>query len=634
MADPTPAARLITVNDRPPNGTIDAPVENVTIREGQTVSFAGTGSDPDGDTTLAFAWVFGGASPNRTVEDPGPVAFAHEGIYTVTFTVTDSLNLADPTPDTRVITVIPQNRPPNGVIVAPLGNVAITAGESVSFTGTGSDPDTGSTLSFAWNFGDGAPAQTVEDPGPVVFETPGNYSITFTVTDEQGVSDPTPDTRLVVVNPVSGAVDEIHWTFTGPDSVTFDWRGLDDSISYGLDESYGASVTGAAPVPLPFSSPGPFWEARIDGLQPGTVYHYAVGTGGDHLFRTPPAPGPADFTINVEGDVSDTTDEASMAVVQSLIADGRPDFVLVVGDLSYANPHGQSHVDQHFNDVMAWSLDAAYMPAWGNHEWTNPLNECGLTCGESCPTQACDDLRNYKGRFALPNPQISPDSPDISCCGEDWYWFDYGQVRFIGYPEPWSTATLDDWTDHANALMDDAQANPALSYIVTFGHRPGYSSGHHQGDPRYQSRLDGLASGHPKYVLNLNGHSHDYERTSPQSGVVHVTIGTGGFDLEQDGACLWAQPCDGTCPCPPPASSAFRAMRWGPLRLHFTASGIEGSFICGPAGGGENDVSCTEGSVVDSLTISPAPPHGAVQTPAGEPPVLRGRDDAVSAPGR
>ena len=63
--------------------------------------------------------------------------------------------------------------------------------------------------------------------------------------------------------------------------------------------------------------------------------------------------------------------------------------MLVVGDLTYAHPCGQAAVDQHFNDVMAGATSAAYMPAWGNHEWETPTE---------------DDLRNYKGRFALPNP--------------------------------------------------------------------------------------------------------------------------------------------------------------------------------------------------------------------------------------
>ena len=70
----------------------------------------------------------------------------------------------------------------------------------------------------------------------------------------------------------------------------------------------------------------------------------------------------------------------------------------MVGDLTYGNVEGQGAVDQHFNDAMAWSQTAAYMPAWGNHEWDTP---------------ATDDLRNYKGRFALPNSQRALGSPGV-----------------------------------------------------------------------------------------------------------------------------------------------------------------------------------------------------------------------------
>src|SRR6185503_5271408 len=135
-----------------------------------------------------------------------------------------------------------------------------------------------------------------------------------------------------------------------------------------------------------------------------------IGTGPEGTFRTPPAPGASGFTAYLEADIGTSLNYPNtMPVVQQLIANGAPAFVLAAGDLTYGNSHGQTRVDQHFNDVMVWSTRSAYMPAWGNHEWE--------------PT---DDLRNYKGRFDLPNPQTSPGSPAISCCGEDWYWFDYG----------------------------------------------------------------------------------------------------------------------------------------------------------------------------------------------------------------
>jgi hypothetical protein len=368
----------------------------------------------------------------------------------------------------------------------------------------------------------------------------------------------------------------------GQTAVTLDWAGPDSVVRYGPSTFYGNSITARMPNPVPFSSAGPFWEARITGLLENKLYHYSIGGGPDHTFHTPPPRGSTEsFTILVEGDIGDAVSYPNVAPVQSLVAASSPAFVLMVGDLTYGDDHGQDAVEGHFNDMMAWSQDAAYMPAWGNHE------------GDP----STDDLRNYKGRFELPNSQYaSPGSPDVACCGEDWYWFDYGNVRFIAYPEPWVGA-LPAWSSTADSLMDAAQADPAIRFVVTFGHRPAYSSGHHAGLGPLRVILDGLGASHSKYVLNVCGHSHNYERTYQQSGVVHVTVGTGGSALGQDGSCLWLQ-------CEQPSWSAFRAMHHGPLRLRFKPAGIEGVFICGPAGGGTNDVECALGNAVDSFFVS------------------------------
>src|SRR5881396_1362843 len=51
-----------------------------------------------------------------------------------------------------------------------------------------------------------------------------------------------------------GTADEVHYTFTGPSSVAFDWRGTATDISYGATTSYGTTATGHTPTLLPFSS--------------------------------------------------------------------------------------------------------------------------------------------------------------------------------------------------------------------------------------------------------------------------------------------------------------------------------------------------------------------------------------------
>src|SRR5205823_3531957 len=314
-------------------------------------------------------------------------------------------------------------------------------------------------------------------------------------------------------------------------------------IRYGKTTGYGSTATAQAPSPAPFSSTGPFEEVRLANLEPGTTYHYSIGGGVDHTFTTAPT---GDFRFDAEADIGSSRDFSNVVPTQNQIAADNPAFVLGVGDLTYGEPLGQASVDQHFNDVMAWSLQAAYMPAWGNHEWESP---------------SADDLRNYKGRFDLPNAGTSSTAPAAGCCGEDWSWFDAGGVRFISYPEPYSSGTWSEWQQQANPIFAAAQANPSIHFIVTFGHRPAYSTGFHPGDTTLAGVLNSLGDQYSKYVLNLNGHSHDYERFQPIHGVTHITTGGGGSSLETP----WSSTDSRT---------AFRAFHLEHLRVDVSSTGM------------------------------------------------------------
>ena len=85
--------------------------------------------------------------------------------------------------------------------------MSINAGELINCSGTGTDPDNNTPLTYQWNFGAGSGIvdSTQEDPGLVQFNNPGTFDVTFTVTDSLGFFDPTPDTRTITVqsSPVS-----------------------------------------------------------------------------------------------------------------------------------------------------------------------------------------------------------------------------------------------------------------------------------------------------------------------------------------------------------------------------------------------------------------------------------------------
>ena len=206
-ADPTPATRQVTVQgtpppeNQPPEGTIVSPPGNVTIQAGESVSFEGQAVDSDG-TVASVSWDFGGGAPGSSALVPGEVTFTEPGTFTVTFVATDDDGAPDPTPASRVITVLQStgNQRPQATILTPTGNVTIVAGEAVEFTGTATDTD-GTIVSWGWDFGGGAPASTQQNPGPVRFFSPGFFEVAFTAVDDDGESDPVPDRRLVIVVP-------------------------------------------------------------------------------------------------------------------------------------------------------------------------------------------------------------------------------------------------------------------------------------------------------------------------------------------------------------------------------------------------------------------------------------------------
>jgi hypothetical protein len=91
--------------------------------------------------------------------------------------------------------------PPTGSINSPSGNVIIFAGQSVFFSGSGTDPD-GTVSAYSWSFPGGNPGASNEaTPGNVTYSTPGIFTATLTVTDNAGLSDPNPKTRAIIVLP-------------------------------------------------------------------------------------------------------------------------------------------------------------------------------------------------------------------------------------------------------------------------------------------------------------------------------------------------------------------------------------------------------------------------------------------------
>lgn len=427
-----------------------------------------------------------------------------------------------------------------------------------------------------------------------------------------------------VVRPSAAATDtddEIVVNFGGQASSMFvHWRGPDTTISFGTDSSYGRSATAAPPAITPIDITGPFWAVKIDGLTAGTLYHYKIGQGADHTFRTAPT---GDFTWADIGDTGTTFKDPAagpecatpwLADHWQQIADEHPDFVTHGGDISYANKCGVGSVHQFFQDIKPVSTTAAMEFAWGNHEY-------GGTTSPPAPTGTPQDrLANYKGRLTMPNAQVltsdtpsrltHPGCPAVapgtgnSCQGNDWGWFDAGGIRFFLWPEGGEPKSVVDAEAGSDAIMHAAQDDPNIRMIVIVAHRPPVSSISAELPLRAElnKAIDTLHGKYSKLRLYIGHHLHGAEVMAPRNGVTYLIDGGGGVEEVRF----------------PKATNAYEAVgslfhSAHPSHILGTVSGNKMTlqYICGPVfGRNPNADACTPGDVMYSLSLDLPPLSG------------------------
>jgi PKD repeat protein len=219
------ATPLAGGSNSPPTATIVSPATNVTINPGGSVSFSGSGTDPDG-TIAAYAWSFPGGTPSSsTVAAPGSVTYSTPGTYTASLTVTDNGG-ASSSPATRTITVADFSlsaSPASRTVVPGAGTTyTATVTPGTGFTGTVAFSVTGLPAGATGSFnptsvnGSGQTTLTVSTTG----STPtGSYPLTI-----RGTSGPvtrSATVTLVVVGEFSIAVAPTSRTITKTGTTTY-----------------------------------------------------------------------------------------------------------------------------------------------------------------------------------------------------------------------------------------------------------------------------------------------------------------------------------------------------------------------------------------------------------------------------
>jgi PKD repeat protein len=252
----------VTVGSAPPSN--QSPTANITLPtapanfvQGTSISFAGTGNDPE-DGTLSGASLVWTSNIDGAIGTG--VGFSKSnlsvGSHTITLTATDSKGATGTA--TRTVTITPPNQAPTANITSPSVPASYVQGAAVSFAGTGTDPEDGplSGASLTWT----SSIDGVIGAG-TSFTTSslsvGTHTITLTATDSKGATGTA--TRSVMVTPQNQAPTA---SITTPaNNATNVVQGTSVSfVGAGSDPEDGTLAGGAL-----------VWTSNLDGQ---------IGTGG------------------------------------------------------------------------------------------------------------------------------------------------------------------------------------------------------------------------------------------------------------------------------------------------------------------------------------------------------------------
>lgn len=314
---------------------------------------------------------------------------------------------------------------------------------------------------------------------------------------------------------------QIHLSWRDPSSqvVNVTWATkaptLNPTVEFGFAESVLLFQRPAETFTLPMAPGTQFYSVQLGPFTPGGAYQYRVGDqdgGWSAVYRYSHSSPSEPFTFVAAADMGVNPGAAASA---ARMAEIRPAFSLIIGDLAYAHGH-QVRWDAWINQMQPVAATAPMMAVPGNHEHTGKL-----------------ELESYLGRLVLPGDERN-------------YSFVCGNALMVGldsgryYDKP--IPELAAWLERELAI---ASVNRDIKWIVVFFHFPPFGTGPagpwKEGRETLSPILDRFG-----VDLVLNGHQHSYERSwpvladgsvpernykNPQGPVYVITGGSGGPDL-------------------------------------------------------------------------------------------------------
>ncbi|MFC4949591.1 metallophosphoesterase [Pseudonocardia sp. GCM10023141] len=304
-----------------------------------------------------------------------------------------------------------------------------------------------------------------------------------------------------------------------------------------------------------------FVHALADKLDPGRPFHYRFRledgtTTADAMFTTAPDRRvPQPFTFTAFGDHGVSTDPtpdgqtgfsdnyytptdtrrtlAPADSIVALIAEQRPAFHLLAGDICYADPSGTGQPiknnapataasgfnnfdptvwTQYFGSIEKSAASTPWLFATGNHDME------ALYDDNRAPGGATHGYAGHAARLDLPKTGPSP-CPSV-------YSVVYGNVAILSLDANDLSQEIPTNAGYSGGKqlawvterLGELRADPRVDFIVAFFHHCAFAtSSSHASDGGVRAALAPLFD---KYSVDLvvQGHNHQYERTNPIKG--------------------------------------------------------------------------------------------------------------------
>jgi PKD repeat protein len=161
-------------------------------------TFISTSTDVAPGSIVTYAWTFGDGNTTDVISPSHSYTVTAPTEFTVTLTVTDDEGASDV--ETQTITVSP---PPNTPPTAGFNHDCNAA--VCTFTSTSTDVAPGTIVTYAWSFGDGGTADVISPLHSYAITVPADFTVTLTVTDNEGATDV--ETQTITVSPPPPAAE-------------------------------------------------------------------------------------------------------------------------------------------------------------------------------------------------------------------------------------------------------------------------------------------------------------------------------------------------------------------------------------------------------------------------------------------